>query len=144
MKLKLIKRCSCSGCKKSVYAQGLCYKHYMEKLDQQSRSEKREKHSVSLIRFAAIVCVLLFWLALVAAAGLVCIFLYRQLHFEPWLILLIVVAAAAVLYFLLQFVLQLIEESTVACVVLVILFVTGLCAVLVEWQSLVAIINVLL
>ena len=132
MGIKLIKRCSIDGCKKHVYAEGLCKHHYAKALEEaaESRSDDGQPWYVGAVRLVAVVCSVVLWIGIIASFALFGVYLYRVVRFEPALIILGAVAMAAVTYIGLHFLLKAFDKHVWASIGIAVVFLVLFCYVI--------------
>lgn len=120
-------RCKYNGCKAKAYADGLCYKHFVqnsenEKDDESDGNEKPAARALDMtVQVIAVVLVVLLWLAISAGAIMFGIYCYRCIRADSWKIIIISVVLIALAYSVLSLILAMFDRYRISKYVFIVL-----------------------
>ena len=120
-------RCKYNGCKARAYADELCYKHFMQKQENEKDDESDENEKCAVrafdmtVKVIAVVSVVMLWLAISAGAVMFGIYCYRCIKTDSWKIIIISAVLIALAYSVLSLLLAVFDRYRISRYVFIVL-----------------------
>lgn len=132
---RIFKRSKCTyhGCTSSVYTDGLCYKHFSEKVNKELASKPEEidmslniKGKIhNLFYYLRVFSLAVIWILTIVSAGLFAVYCYRVGGVRFWMICITAFFISVVGYLLVWLIMKLTDKYNILSVIYIILIVAA-------------------